>query len=1598
MDDLNKDVVGARINLDTGKMIPAFNAIDDGAKKNAESFTGLIAKIVTAEKEYDRLAKSMDKTSLSSEERRKKMMEESAALVAQRKAAAELLVAKKQQLDMKNQIVDSKLQTQLAIQKKREGAIEQQEREHQQRLATLQQKTLTAGSQENLVQSKIDRQFQLMKNGNAKLEMEAERHLAKMLKMSGSTNYNVLNYSSQYLMSGTMYYAAISGAKEAIVTIKDFERTLVDLQRVMGDTADIALVKDYMIRDAKEYGYALKEVGDVYTQVAQQGFNERDTAEISKVALMAANVEESFKGAAKSQQLLTGALLNYNIAASDSERLLDRLNEVSNNYATDSNKLLQGINRVGASAKNAGVDINELIGYLTVLNQAGFSGSVAGNAIKSFISFSTRDIAIDKLEKYVGTIKQANGAMMPFNELLSRISEQWGVLSDAERHEITQAVARGDQASRFIALMNNYDKVLQVVTTAENSFGSAQRENALAMTTLDKESKQLKATWDELVISIGDSGLLGLLKEIVQQSTLLIGGFNALPAPIRDTITTTLILGAAIMTVNTGMKLLTGQSIVALVAGLATGARAMLGLKVATDVANISQKAFIATPIGAAITALSVVLTGAITAWSYFGGKQKEVSDATRQSERDTFALIDKYTELKTIVDSNTRSDKEIKQAKDELAFVIERISKLMPGLISQWDENGKAIDINTDKIKVFSAEYKESLRVMEEASLKKTTNEREKLQKELDYLLDHIEGKSNKLIDFEGFYKSMKGLVLNDPYVNFDPKDNAEEFAGKIVTVSEKLATLDEKIKSSQNSIDVLSGKTSEATTSSDLLGASFGEMGEELDVADDSANGLDDTLSKLQAQIKNNGSAISELNTLSVDLSKSQSMNAADAADLILKYPELADNIYKTADGWAFEKDAVELLRKEKIQKAIDDLKSEQSSLMSTKLATTERLNAYGIEMKGIRDLAEYKAKMNGVGERKKALEDFADSPNSPYFKTGIDPNAYLKEQAKKLASEEGANLKDIEAIYDEYFNYQNKIDSLSNLYDDPNYGVSKDKKDKSSGSKKKDDPLAKAFDESQKFIEHKKKMGELSLEQELTAWQRLQSQYKVGTEWRQKADEQVVSLQKQLIEERAKIEKAAYEKSMGWLSHKKATSEMSANDELFILSKLQSRYKTGSEERMKLDEMVYAAKKAAMSESLSNSESYLAHEKAMGRLSLENELKGWERIQSRYLKGTEQRKRADEQVYALKKQLLDREQASMEKFVSDQKPMLDKLKTEALDRINAERDAFVEAQDAKIKALDDLLAKEQELNEDEDYEKALAEKQARLQLLQSAVGPEGIAERKQVQKDIEELQIEHQRVLYKRDIEAQKKKLEDEKTIKLKDYDDQVQELEDHYDELLSAFDDFSTSTSNQAENLKKLQILKETEKNAAILAQLDQFILEYQSKMSKIASVSLSQEEQDLEEYNSNKDAYETAKKNGDKTVMDNLSKRNQEIRDQYGIKQDTGKLQHFSEGGKVIGSRGQAVPVIAHAGELILNDQQQGNLFKLLNFSMPKLNFDMPRFAMASGDSQTVINHNYYTVSHTGDVNIEDDSTARTYWSERDGLIRRIQGRSGDKQR
>lgn len=343
-------------------------------------------------------------------------------------------------------------------------------------------------------------------------------------------------------------------------------------------------------------------------------------------------------------------------------------------------------------------------------------------------------------------------------------------------------------------------------------------------------------------------------------------------------------------------------------------------------------------------------------------------------------------------------------------------------------------------------------------------------------------------------------------------------------------------------------------------------------------------------------------------------------------------------------------------------------------------------------------------------------------------------------------------------------------------------------------------------------------------------------------------------------------------------------------------------------------------------------------------------WQQVRNRYGKDSEQYKAADEQAYQARKDLAEatvKEEEALYKSREDlakktkdladdlldaQKDAIKKAKDADLDAIDARKKAALDDYDARIDAIQKLRDANKTLNADVDYDSQLAEKQARLGELGSAVGPEGIAERDALLKEIERMQLEHGRTLADRTLETQQQALSDEKAAQSDAYDAEKLAKEAQYDALESAFESYNGDIKTIEAGIAAFRVAQSDSANTTILTNLDTFLTSYRAKMSELASM---QEAADLSEYNNNKNLYAAAKKAGNTAEATALAARNEALRQQYGVGADTGeKLQHFSAGGIVQGAAGAAVPAIVHGGEVVLTAQQQASLWDAI--SIPRM--------------------------------------------------------------
>jgi hypothetical protein len=1767
---MNKDVVGAKLSLDTSKMLPAFQAIDRGAKGNAETFKVLNSEITVTTKNYSALAAAADKMALTSEERRKKIMSESEALIKQRTAQAELLNTKKNQLDQANQIVNAKLAAQEAIIKKRYDAIEHQELEHQKRMEILQNKayasaikvTTTSGSntsdrtrervlmEEQSIRQKLlqlaEREGQQAKQQATEYEqfwikalrtreIKAEQMREKVLqeeqkirrameqtaKQSSATPSSIFDTSGEMSAASSGWASRLQQMAAHAVVFNTVYRGIHEVQAAMKEglvdiesnmagyvqtnekyflehkngTEEMVMNTQILNEETTKFLHTAHDLGSEITDVTESarlwGRMYKDAAvvqEMVRKSTMLSTVDMvSLEDATKSME---STLAQYGVQINNANdamvlggRILDSWSKVAHDTMAPAKDLGAAYERTGKIAAETGVSFDVMNGLISsgVRNTA-LSGENLGNMWKTVLGTIRTDKAVAEIENLgVATKEIVDG------------KEQWRRADDIlldlstkvidKNYDLTKSyadISRGVYQYAKLAASLNAGDILLGTAASIGSTGSTLEYLKVQMDTISRKAAQTKTSLLEIFNQAGDDGLRSAIKNSLDVIDQLLIGLTKIP---KGAVGATASIAGLIALYKLMSPLLTQCRTAQVALSTAIATHTTLQTAATAEMVAFTAAARAAMLTTAAWTAGITLIVGAIALFVFQSGKAEKATREHAQAMKDQDSasqqIISQYERQIELLPKLVNAHKSLEQSMNSGNMSAEKQSTVK----KQLDDVSKALIITLGE---------EGAKQLEAANY---TDEAVKIQvNALNQLITkQNEARKNVLLDNKS---SLEGQLTD----NSEKLSNARERLSK---AEEKLTRLREdgvgvsfKVTNAEKDART---KVEELTTAHNKLQESLADTNVQLGqltvdgldqlagkagVSSESLNDMGAVLADLREQMDGNGTAISEMNSILNELSGEQSLNASAAAELILKYPQLATEIYKTADGWEFEKGALEKLRKEKVAKAISDLEAEKTSAFNTKMATEDRLAAYGIEAAAIKSLADLKAKVNGS----KVI-------TANNVTTTGDDLKYFKSQFKQQGMDQAKAESELDGLFAEYDaeakSYDEKIKALGALYKDPDFGVSSTKDSKKSKSKSAADKSAeKAAKDAaaarkeayQNDLDNFKYVAERqnwTIDQQVSGYEKLKKRHaqylsedkdalkqwsrevvalsdarytedvanlEKKTERMRQANlqeiemvkasldfytkeqnktylttEQKAEAQKQVFDLTKQYNELRYANSTNWIDKEATKMEMAGKSKINIITMELQAYERmyadknrTAEQSFALEKNIYEQKKALLEQQFSDFQKDLNHRKAMGEATTQDELNEWLRVQSMYRVGTDQRMEADEQVYALRQKLIEDETKAVETLAKNYKTSIESSKNAAIKAIEAERDAYIAAKDAEIKAIDDLLSKQQELNEDQDYESALAEKQARLALLASAVGPDGIAERKQVQKDIEKLQLDHERTLAKRSLEEQKQALQDERDAKKDAFDKDIKATKTHYDELLQALEDFSSDTANRAELMKNIQVLKESEKNAEILAQLDQFIADYQSKMSAITAltpsvsgstpslsvVGTSKKDLDLIEYNANKDAYDAALSAGNRTEMARLKSRNDELRKLYGVGKDTGeKLQTFSEGGRVRGERiGEPKKIEAHVGEAVLNNRQEDDLIDFINFKLPQLKFSMPSFSMPSIPSGSGTGSNFRSdvAVNMGDIYIADDSTAKVFWTERDNFVRRAQSRTGAK--
>ena len=325
------------------------------------------------------------------------------------------------------------------------------------------------------------------------------------------------------LKNFTLYTITIKFLKKVL---REVQQTIIQLDKSLTEQAMVTdltrqqtykLLKSYQ-ELASQIGATTKEVASVATEYMKQGKSVQDALILTQAAVSAAKIAGI--SAADSVNYLTTALNGFRLSAEDAMLVSDKFAAVAASSATDYNELAIALSKVASQANLAGMSID----YTTALLAKGLETTreapeTMGTALKTIIARMREmsdygetlegDTDINNVETQLAyvdiALKNINGELRSTEDVLDELGRKWNTLSTNQQAAIAKALAGTRQQSRLIAMMDDYDRVIELQQISARSAGATSAQAATYLEGLEASINQVNVAIEKLVSTFTDS-------------------------------------------------------------------------------------------------------------------------------------------------------------------------------------------------------------------------------------------------------------------------------------------------------------------------------------------------------------------------------------------------------------------------------------------------------------------------------------------------------------------------------------------------------------------------------------------------------------------------------------------------------------------------------------------------------------------------------------------------------------------------------------------------------------------------------------------------------------------------------------------------------------------------------------------------------------------------------------------------------------------------------------------------------------------------------------------------------------------------------------
>lgn len=364
----------------------------------------------------------------------------------------------------------------------------------------------------------------------------------------------------RYVSVSTVIYQSINALKEMYQNVYNIDTEMTELKKVTDETA--ASYSNFLKgagSTAKEIGTTISDLVSSTADFARLGYSFSDSQELAKVANIYSVVGDEIDSIDTATKSIISTLTAFHIESNDAMSIVDKFNEVGNNYAISSGGIGDALERSASSMAAANNTLDETIALITAANTVVQDPDSVGTAFKT-ISMRIRgakteleeagletDGMVESTAKLREEIMALSGVDIMEDEntfkstydIMDELAQKWQDLTDIQQASITELIAGKRQGNIVSSLMENFDIARKALQTSLDSEGSAMAEHEKWMESLEAKVLQLKAAWEELSQAfMNDSSLKNLVDTgttFLSILTDIINTFGTLPTLVGGT-------------------------------------------------------------------------------------------------------------------------------------------------------------------------------------------------------------------------------------------------------------------------------------------------------------------------------------------------------------------------------------------------------------------------------------------------------------------------------------------------------------------------------------------------------------------------------------------------------------------------------------------------------------------------------------------------------------------------------------------------------------------------------------------------------------------------------------------------------------------------------------------------------------------------------------------------------------------------------------------------------------------------------------------------------------------------------------------------------